>query len=189
MRPKNSLRVSAGSVKGQRLLGTLSVQARPTTERVKAAIFNILNEQVYFGQRILDLYAGSGSLGIEALSLGADWTDFVEKNSRQCSVIEENLTRTGFQGKSRVHCGDSEKLLEVLKGPYSLVLLDPPYKMDGLVDVVRKISRSPLLISESSCVVVGHSRHLELPEQVEELTLKSHRQYGDNMVDFFSYGK
>ncbi|GIT69107.1 MAG: hypothetical protein Ct9H300mP27_02110 [Chloroflexota bacterium] len=66
------------------------MQARPTTEGVKAAIFNILNERVYFGQRILDLYAGSGSLGIEALSLGADWTDFFEKNSRQCSVIEEN---------------------------------------------------------------------------------------------------
>ena len=188
MRPKNSLRVSAGSVKGHRLLGTLSVQARPTTERVKAAIFNILSERVYFGQRILDLYAGSGSLGIEALSLGADWTDFVEKNSRQCSVIEENLTRTGFQEKSKVYCGDAEKLVEVLSGPNSLVLLDPPYKMNGLMDVVRKISRSPILISESSFVVVGHSRHVELPEQVEGLTLQSHRQYGDNVVDFFSYG-
>ena len=122
MRPKNSLRVSAGSVKGQRLLGTLSVHARPTTERVKAAIFNILSERVYFGQRVLDLYAGSGSLGIEAWSLGADWTDFVEKNSRQCSVIEDNLTRTGFQGKSRVHCGESEKFLEVLSEPCLFLL-------------------------------------------------------------------
>ena len=83
---------------------------------------------------------------------------------------------------------DSEKLLEVLSGPYSLVLLDPPYKMNGLMDVVRKISRSRLLINENSCVVVGHSRHVELPGQVEELTLKSHRQYGDNVGDFFSYG-
>ena len=189
MRPKNSLRVSAGSVKGQRLLGTLSVQARPTTERVKAAIFNILSERVYFGQRALDLYAGSGSLGIEALSLGADYVDFVEKNSRQCSVIEENLTRTGFQGISKVHCGDSEKFLDILSEPYSLVLLDPPYKMTGLIDVVRKISKSHLLMNENSCVVVGHSRRVELPEQVEELTLKSHRQYGDNVVDFFSYGE
>ena len=188
MRPKHSLRVSAGSVKGQRLIGTLSVQARPTTERVKAAIFNIISERVYMGNRVLDLYAGSGSLGIEALSLGADWSDFVEKNNRQCSVIEGNLARTGFQEKSKVYRGDSEKLLEVLRGPYSLVLLDPPYKMNGLMNIVEKISQTPGLISEDSFVVVGHSRHVELPEKVGGLSLKSHRKYGDNVVDFFGQG-
>ena len=188
MRPKHSLRVSAGSVKGQRLIGTLSVQARPTTERVKAAIFNIISERVYMGNRVLDLYAGSGSLGIEALSLGADWSDFVEKNNRQCSVIEGNLARTGFQERSKVYCGDSEKLLEALRGPYSLVLLDPPYKMNGLMNMVEKISQTPGLISEDSFVVVGHSRHVELPEKVGGLALKSHRKYGDNVVDFFGQG-
>ena len=188
MRPKHSLRVSAGSVKGQRLIGTLSVQARPTTERVKAAIFNILSEQVYMRKRVLDLYAGSGSLGIEALSLGADWSDFVEQNSRQCSAIEDNLTRTGFQEKSKVHCGDSGKLLEALRGPYSLVLLDPPYKMNGLINIVEKISQTPGLINGDSFVVVGHSRHVELPGKVGRLALKSHRKYGDNMVDFFGQG-
>ena len=75
--------------------------------------------------------------------------------------------------------------MDALLGPYSLVLLDPPYKMKGLVDIVEKISKCPGLIHDDCCVVVGHSRHVELPGKIGELSLKSHREYGDNVVDFF----
>ena len=90
------MRVVSGKAKGRRLRGTISPGGRPTTERVRAAIFNIIDPGQFQGERVLDLYAGSGSLGIEALSRGAAWADFVEQDRRQCQVIQLNLETTGF---------------------------------------------------------------------------------------------
>ena len=98
MRLKTSMRVVGGKAKSQRLQGTIAKGARPTTERVRAAIFNILDPESYQGKKVLDLYAGSGSLGIEALSRGAARADFVEWDRRQCEVIRSNLANTGFRG-------------------------------------------------------------------------------------------
>lgn len=179
------MRVVGGSAKGHRLRGTLTPEARPTTERVRAAIFNILSRETYWDRRVLDLYAGSGSLGIESLSWGAGWADFVERNSRQCEVIRSNLEHAGFSQRSRVYCGEASSTLEVLPGPYSLVVLDPPYKMPNLAQVLAKIDSTGGLIEDDGVVVVGHSRHLDLPDVIGRLILKSHRRYGDNVVEFY----
>ena len=189
MRPKGSLRVAGGQAKGHRLLGTLSSQARPTTERVRAAIFNVLHPEVYRDQRVLDLYAGSGSLGIEALSLGAAWSDFVEQNDRQCEVIGANLKRTGFDQQAGVFCGDVKRTLNTLPGAYSLVLLDPPYQMRNLGEVLDLIAAVPGLVEEGRLVVVGHSRYLDLPDTFGRLRRETHRRYGDNAVEFYRAGE
>ena len=81
---------------------------------------------------MLDLFAGSGALGIEALSRGAAWADFVERDRRQCQVIRSNLEVTGFSPIARVHCSDVNKCLYTLDGGYSVMLLDPPYAIKGL---------------------------------------------------------
>ena len=90
------IRVAGGDAKGRRLKGAVSPGTRATTERVRGAIFNILPPGHFEGRQVLDLYSGSGSLGIEALSRGADWADFVEQDRRQCQVIESNLETTGL---------------------------------------------------------------------------------------------
>lgn len=189
MRPKGSMRVAGGTAKGHRLLGTLSSQARPTTERVRAAIFNVLHPEVYRDRRVLDLYAGSGSLGIEALSLGAAWGDFVEKNNRQCEVIRANLKHTGFDQQAGVFCGEVKRSLHALPGAYSLVLLDPPYRMRNLDEVLDLIAVAPGLVEDGGMVVVGHSQHLDLPDTFGRLRRESHRRYGDNAVDFYRAGE
>ena len=177
-----------GSAKGHRLRGTLSPEARPTTERVRAAIFNVLSRETYWDRRMLDLYAGSGSLGIEGLSQGAGWADFVERSSRQCEVIRSNLEHAGFSQRSKVYCGGAIHTLQALPGSYSLVVLDPPYKMPNLAQVLEKIDSTGGLIEDDGVVVVGHSRHLDLPDVIGRLILESHRRYGDNVVEFYRRG-
>lgn len=181
------MRIASGDAKGRRLKGVVSPGTRATTERVRGAIFNILNPGDYEGCRVLDLYSGTGSLGIEALSRGADWADFVEQDRRQCEVIQDNLDTTGYSPKSTVHRADVLKALPLLTGAYHLVLLDPPYRMDDLDKVLEVIASLIGLIVENGVVVAGHSKRLELRKDYANLHQTSHRQYGDNVVDFFCY--
>jgi len=180
------MRVVGGKARGRLLKGTVSPGGRPTTERVRAAIFNILDPDVYYANRALDLYAGSGSLGIESLSRGAAWADFVERDRRQCQVIRSNLENAGFSQQARVYCADAVKALAALEGPYRLVLLDPPYRLQNLGEVLEEIASSPGLVDNQGIVVVGHSKHLELLSHYGSLHLESHRRYGDNVVDFYA---
>lgn len=179
------MRVIGGKVKGMRLRGAVSSGTRATTERARAAIFNILPGELYQEGKVLDLFAGSGSLGIEALSRGAEWVDFVEWDRRQCQVIRTNLQTTGFSAFSEVHCAEVGRQLGRLTGKYQLVLMDPPYAMDELGPVMEKLGEEHGLIVEGGILVVGHSRFLELHDEYGALRRFSHRRYGDNVVEFF----
>ena len=176
------MRIVSGSAKGRRLLGAVSPGTRPTTERVKAAIFNILHEELYRQGRVLDLFAGSGSLGIEALSRGAAWADVVERDRRQCEIIQSNLDSTGFTSTARVHSSEVDRSLANLAGPYQLVFIDPPYAMENLGDLMQRIGAETGLIADGGMVVVGHSRFVELESDYGFLRRFSHRRYGDNLV-------
>jgi 16S rRNA (guanine(966)-N(2))-methyltransferase RsmD len=181
------MRVAGGNEKGRRLKGAVSSGTRATTERVRAAIFNILDPGQYQGGRVLDLFAGTGSLGIEALSHGANSADFVEWDRRQSAVITTNLETTGFTSQSHVHRLDVMQALLTLPGNYNLVLLDPPYKMAGLDGLLGKIASQARLVVDGGVVIAGHSKREDLKERYGPLRLTSHRQYGDNVVDFFVY--
>jgi 16S rRNA (guanine(966)-N(2))-methyltransferase RsmD len=186
MRPKALMRVAGGQARGRRLKGTIAPGARPTTERVRAAIFNILDPDSYQNRRALDLFAGSGSLGIEALSQGAKWADFVERDRRQCEIIRSNLENTGFSQRGKVYQSDVVRGLDTLPGPYQLIMLDPPYALQNIGEVLEKIAAMPGLVDAPGMVVVGHSRHLDLLPHYGSLLLESHRRYGDNVVEFYA---
>ena len=181
------MRVAGGNEKGRRLKGAVSPGTRATTERVRAAIFNILDPEQYQGGRVLDLFAGSGSLGIEALSHGAGWADFVEWDRRQSAVIVSNLETTGLASQGHVHRLDVMQAIQTLSGAYDLVLLDPPYKMGGLDSLLEKIASQAGLVVDGGVVIAGHSKREDLKETYGALRLISHRRYGDNVVDFFVY--
>ena len=135
----------------------------------------------------MDLFSGSGSLGIEALSRGAGWADFVEWDRRQSAVIISNLETTGFTSKGRVHRVDALQAIQTLPGGYGLVLLDPPYNMGGLDSLLERIASQAGLVLEGGVVVAGHSKRDDLRETYGTLRMTSHRRYGDNVVDFFVY--
>ena len=181
------MRVAGGNEKGRRLKGAVTSKTRATTERVRAAIFNILDPNQYLNGRVLDLFSGTGSLGIEALSHGAGWADFVEWDRRQSSVISSNLESTGFSAQSSVHRLDVFSALESLPGKYDLVMMDPPYKMGDLDNLMATVAAQLGLIVDGGVVIAGHSKREELKKFYGRLRLTSHRQYGDNVVDFYVY--
>ena len=158
------MRVAGGSEKGRRLKGAVTSNTRATTERVRAAIFNILDPNLYQGGRVLDLFSGTGSLGIEALSHGADWVDFVEWDQRQSAVITSNLESTGLTAKAKIHRLDVFQALQTLPGNYDLALMDPPYKMGNLDNLMEQVSARSGLIIAGGDVITGHSKREELKE-------------------------
>ncbi len=184
------MRVAGGEARGIRLKGPSVAGVRPTTERVRAAIFNILDYEQVTGRVALDLFAGTGSLGIEALSRGAAWVDFVERNRRQGLDLEENLNRAGYASAGRVHCSDVERWLAQRtpdaspSGKYSLALLDPPYRMGDPLPILQAMWDSGVLATEA-IVVVGHSSRVAAPEGVGDLAQFDRRRYGDNAVSFY----
>ncbi len=152
------MRVAGGEARGRRLKGPDSPGVRATTERVRAAIFNILTETQYRDRRALDLFAGTGSLGIEALSRGALRADFVERDRRQCAVIRDNLAALGYGSIGEVRQAEATRSLPHLPGGYALVLLDPPYRLGPFHQVLQAMADQPGLLTSDAMVVAGHSR-------------------------------
>ena len=179
------MRVGGGEARGRRLKGAVAPGVRPTTERVRAAIFNILDIEQYRDRRVLDLFAGSGSLGIEALSRGAAWADFVDRDRRQCAVVRENLSSLGFDAVAQVRQADATRALPALPGNYSLVLLDPPYRIGAFHGVLEGMAGQPGLLTPDAVVVAGHSRQTELRAAYGSLRRTVFRQYGDNSVSIY----
>lgn len=139
------VRIIAGECRGRRLEVDDLPGLRPTTDRVRETIFNILAHRIDFeGLRVLDLFAGSGALGIEALSRGAGPVDFVEKNRRGADLIDRNLRTLGLQQRARVYREDVFRVGQRL-GRYDLILADPPY---GLAGVDRLVDLAADLLEE-----------------------------------------
>jgi 16S rRNA (guanine966-N2)-methyltransferase len=177
------MRVIAGKVKGHRLKSP-GDSTRPTTELVRGAVFSILQSVINNQSRVLDLYAGSGALGIEALSRGASWVDFVEHNPKCCATIKENLKRTGFTSQAKVYCCSVSKALTVLSEEYDIVLLDPPYSNSTLVNTLSDLFSSPP-VRVGSTIVVQHSSHQPMPPALKQFRLIKNRHYGDTCLSIY----
>jgi 16S rRNA (guanine966-N2)-methyltransferase len=178
------MRVIAGEAKGLRLKRLAVHHLRPTSDLVRGAIFDILVSLEVDSTRVLDLYAGSGALGIEALSRGARWCDFVEQDRAACAIIRENLALAGFQERGRVYCLPVEKALDRLEGPYDLVLMDPPYEDEGAVAVVDRLAGSPL-VGPVSTLVVEHPWRRLPADRWGPFALVSRKRHGDTGVSIY----
>ncbi len=191
------MRVIAGAAKGRRLTAPKSAAVRPTTDLVKGAIFSMLVAAAYQrGEddedadsdfpyaRVLDLYAGSGALGIEALSRGAEHVDFVEASGPVRAVIAENLRRTGFAAQGTVHAMRAEAAVTALPGPYDLILLDPPYGDAGAAKVFERLGSSNML-ADHGIVVLEHARARPTPAHVGILELLRSRHHGSTAISLY----
>jgi len=130
---------------------------------------------------VLDLFAGSGALGIEALSRGAGWVDFVEQERRCCSIIRENLERTKLAEQAHVYCCSVAKALSFLEEEYNIILMDPPYSDSSIGSLVQQLATSKL-VGTKSIVVVTHSPHLTLEPTYPPLTRLKERRHGDSCI-------
>jgi len=181
------MRVIAGKAKGHRLKAPKRAATRPATDLVRGAIFSILETATTDWSQVLDLYAGSGSLGIEALSRGADWVDFVEHEPRCCDIIRQNLEKTKLADRAHVYCCGVGKAISFLDKEYSIVLMDPPYSNLSIGDVVTQLATSKL-VGASSIVVVTHSPHLSLDSTYGPLNLVKERRHGDSCIAIYQKG-
>ncbi len=177
------MRIIAGEGKGRRLRSPRT-SVRPTTALVRGAIFSILSPRLNQEWEALDLYAGTGALGIEALSRGAAWADFVEQNRKCCDAIRQNLEAAGFLSRSRVYCLSVDRALAVLDRVYDVVLLDPPYDDPSLPRTLDSILGSQL-VGPKSTVVVQSSTRQQLPADSHKFHLEKNRRYGDTSISFY----
>lgn len=180
------MRVIAGTAKGRRLKGPRdrSGRTRPSSDLVRGAVFSALASMGADLARVLDIYAGSGALGIEALSRGAGSCDFVERDPGACAVIKENLEATGFAGRCRVHCVAASRVQDRLQGSFTLVLADPPYEDSEAVSVLAGLASSDL-VEEGTVLVLEHSAREEPRGQLGKLSLVSVRRHGDSAVSIY----
>lgn len=181
------MRIITGRAKGQRLKSPKTSATRPTTALVKKALFSSLDSLADDWERVLDLFAGSGALGIEALSRGAGWVDFVEKAPKCCVIIKENLERTGFTSQAKVYCCSVNRALTRLNGEYGIIFLDAPYSDPSLVGTLGDLFSSQL-VGTASTVAVQHSSRQPLPPEIENLHLIRDRHYGDTCLSIYKQG-
>lgn len=168
------MRVIAGSAKGRKLKMLEGLEVRPTTDKVKEAIFSSIQFDIP-GAIVLDLFAGSGQMGIEAMSRGAKQVTFVDCSSRSLGVTRENLTQLNLLQEAQLHLTEASAFLRITTQKYDIAILDPPYRNGILLEVL------PLLepkMCENGLVICEHETGLELPETIESLFLKKQRKYG-----------
>jgi len=179
-----SIRIVAGSAKGRKLKGPKKKGIRPATSKVREAIFQILGD--VSGLLVLDLFAGTGSVGLEALSLGAKEVVFVDPNQAAVSLLFENLEATGFLDKVHILKKTANSAIELLhrKGrSFDLIFLDPPYDK-GFVDLTLKRLHAFPLLQPEGLLLCEHSPR-EIPAFLGGLQKVDERKYGQTLISFF----
>lgn len=189
---RRGVRVIAGEAKGFHLKAPKGMLTRPMADKIKGALFSMLASLDVESRHVLDLYAGSGAVGIEFLSRGAEWLDAVEQRADALAVIAENLAHTKFAGQAAVHKGTVEAFLArpLLPRAYDTVMMDPPYADPKIAAVMAAVAaRVPDRgVLPGAVLIVGHSPRVALPEQVGIFGLVRKRVHGDSGFSIYREG-
>ncbi len=182
------MRVIAGAAKKRRLKSPGKLPVRPTADRVKESLFNIIGSQLPCS-KFADLYAGTGGVGIEALSRGATKVLFVEKDPRVIRILQDNLTITGLGGNAEVVQGDVHVALATAmrkQDTYDIVFADPPYRQGLGVDMLNILNKYPILrLNGVIALEIGADE--EIPDQAGIYLMRRRVKYGDTALVFYQY--
>lgn len=181
------LRVISGKAKGHKLKAPKGDKVRPTEDRIKESIFNIIGN-IKSDSIILDAFGGSGSIGIEFLSRGAKRSYFVDNYKDSISAIKENLNHTKFLDNAEIIKSDvfiafkkfSNKNLQ-----FDYIYLDPPFNKDNLIDKVLESIKKEKILNENGIIIVEHEKNLNLLDEIYGFNRVDHRSYGSKCVDFY----
>lgn len=181
------MRVIAGEHKGRRLKAVPGTGTRPTTDKVKESMFNIIGP--YFdGGTALDLFAGTGGLGIESISRGIEQAVFIDQDHKALSVIRENINTLGLKARAEIFKQDARRALDMLaeRGKtFDLVFLDPPYRLTGLYEELITKLQTLDLLNDRAILVAEHAADLTLPEMIGQATCWRTATYGEIAIDFY----
>jgi len=181
------MRIISGTSKGRKLLTPKKYSVRPTSDRVKESLFNILGSEVE-GKVVLDLFAGTGNLGIEALSRGAKRVIFVEKGWQALRLIQTNLNQFGLGDRSEILPKDVNRAIGILKQRgecFDLILMDPPYEK-GLIQRTLMKLNSHQIYHGDSILVIEHDRREPLPHILDGWNLVRQQKIGDTLLSFLT---
>lgn len=177
------MRVITGTARGRKLKTLDSLDIRPTPDAVKEAVFSVIQFDIQ-GAAVLDLFAGSGQLGIEAISRGAAHCVFVDKSADAVSVIKDNINTCKLLPHSRVLHMDSLEYLKVAKHSFDFAFLDPPYRKGLLEQVLPQLSAK---LNDNAYVICEHESELSLPDEFDGLTLHKRYRYGKVSVTIYRH--
>ncbi|MCI9273242.1 MAG: 16S rRNA (guanine(966)-N(2))-methyltransferase RsmD [Clostridiales bacterium] len=178
------MRVITGAARGRRLLTLEGEDVRPTTDRVKEAVFSIIQFQIE-GRRFLDLFAGSGQMGIEALSRGAALAVFVDTRKEAVETVKKNLHSTGLEKNARVLHMDALSFLAQKNDPFDLAFLDPPYQTGILQQLLPQVAG---LMNPGGILLCEHSSAESMPDQAGDFVKAKQYRYGKIMVTTYLHG-
>lgn len=176
------MRVITGIARGKKLITLEGLDVRPTTEMVKEAIFSSIHFDLPEAS-VLDLFAGSGQLGIEAISRGAKHCVFVDKSKSSVDIIKKNIEACGFNAQTRVLNMDSIEYLSVAKTGIDIAILDPPYRQGLIIKALPLLDR---IMSDNSTVICEHENELTLDDCYGRLKKTKTKRYGKISLTYFS---
>lgn len=182
------MRIIGGDGKGKRILYLGKNRLRPTSSMVKEALFNILPPLL--GKTFLDVFAGTGSVGMEALSRGASLVVFIEKDGRLSSSIKKNLLQCGFTGKYEVLTMEAKRALPVLRkrdATFDVIFADPPYEKDLVKGILGCLADGRLFADEGLLIIQHSSREEFKADCTGDLILTDQRRYGDTILSFLKF--
>lgn len=185
------MRIISGSLRGRRIEAPPGSLVRPTSDRVREAVFNILGQPAP-ATRVLDAFAGAGSLGLEALSRGANEAVFIDKSRTSIRCVKRNIEALAVGSRARVHCADSVALIKRwsertsagTEARFGWIFLDPPYRSDAAERMLAVLGSSPLVTVDAT-VVVEHDRRNPPADRWGALIQTDRRRYGDTEVSFY----
>ncbi|KPJ61917.1 MAG: hypothetical protein AMS15_05545 [Planctomycetes bacterium DG_23] len=185
------MRIIGGEKKGTRLFEVARI--RPTADKVREAIFDILRRAVE-GASVLDLFAGTGAMGLEALSRGAEYVVFVENSRAVVAALERNVEKLGYRKRSRIiraSASSIERFLQEESRRFSLIFMDPPYRQTlkvvpgrKIYELIKTLSDEEKILPEA-LLVLEHRKDAEVPRQISSLSRQDQRRYGHTAISFF----
>lgn len=182
------MKIIAGIYKGRKLKMPVGNQIRPTPGKVKEAVFSIIGHDLS-DALVVDLFAGTGSLGLEALSRGAKYVWLGDKSIEACQLISENIKTLGAEDKARLVRGEWQQLIAQLKrvaDRVDVIFLDPPFEGNILESAIKAISGEGLL-KEDGTIVAEHDYRLDMPETIGDFVLFKRKKYGNTIISLYGF--
>lgn len=180
------MRIITGTAKGRVIIAPEGQDTRPTSDRVKESLFNIISKKIY-SARVLDLFSGTGNLGLESISRGAEACTFVEKNNNTYKILSMNIEKLGFISNSELYKGDAFDVLETLRKnnrKYDIIFLDPPYSM-GLVEKSIKRISELMLLDKNGIIISECDEKDSVPESIYNIKIYRVEKYGRTKIYFW----
>jgi len=181
------VRVIAGKAKGKRLKAPSGLDTRPLTDMIKEALFNVIGDKIIEAS-FLDLFAGSGSAGIEALSRGASRVIFIDSSKEASRIIRDNLNNCGFKESSEVYRNDVFKAINILNKrnlAFDIIYLDPPFKNEKIFDRVIRAMDETELLDEQGILIIRTPKGKEMPVKLSNLEEYRETNYGESTLHYY----